>query len=96
MVFDYKTIVIAKPEAYEGITRESAVELFKADQQVMGALKSSLIERGIEQLKERTGYTNENLPTTSPVKADPFTLDGITFKLFTTVRRNNPKYLTFP
>lgn len=92
MVFDYKTIVIAKPEAYEGITKESAMELFKADQQVLGALKSSLIERGIEQLKARTGYTNEKLPTTSPVSAEPFTLDGITFNLFTTARRNNPKY----
>ena len=47
MAFDYKTIVIAKPEAYDGITKESAMELFKADQQVMGVLKSSLIERGV-------------------------------------------------
>ena len=92
MAFDYKTIVIAKPEAYDGITKESAMELFKADQQVMGVLKSSLIERGIEQLKARTGYTNEHLPTMSPLKSDPFTLDGITFQLHTTVRRNNPQY----
>jgi len=92
MAFDYKTIVIAKPEAYDGISKESAVELFKADQQVLGAIKSSLIERGIEQLKARTGYTNEHLPTMSPLKSDPFTLDGITFQLHTTVRRNNPQY----
>ena len=92
MAFDYKTIVIAKPEAYGGITKESAVALFKADQQVLGALKGGLIELGMEQLKARTGYTNETLPGTSPVNTDPFTLDGITFKLFTTVRRNNPKY----
>jgi len=92
MAFDYKTIVIAKPEAYAGITKESAVALFKADQQVLGALKSSLIELGIGQLKARTGYTNENLPTTSPVNAEPFTLDGITFELYTTARRNNPRY----
>ncbi len=92
MSFDYKTIVIAKPEAYEGITKESAVELFKADQQVLSALKGALIEKGINQLKARTGYTNDYLPPTSPVKAEPFTLDGITFKLHTTVRRNNPQY----
>ncbi len=92
MALDYKTIIIAKPEVYDGITKESAVALFKADQEVQGAVKAALIDRGIQQLKERTGYTNSHLPSSSPVDAEPFSLDGITFKLFTTVRRNNPQY----
>lgn len=35
IVFDYKTIVIPKPEAYNGINRQSAEALFKNDQQVL-------------------------------------------------------------
>ncbi len=92
MTFAYNTVVLAKPEAYDGLTAQSAEALLKADQQVLGGIKSGLIDLGIEQLKARTGYTNDNLPDTSPVDAEPFVLDGITFQLYTTVRRNNPKY----
>lgn len=92
MRFGYEKVILAKPEAYGGLTAQSAEALLKADQQVLGGIKVGLIDLGIEQLKARTGYTKDNLPSTSPVDAKPFVLDGITFQLYTTVRRTNPQY----
>jgi len=86
-------IVLVKPEAFEVLNKSAADGFFKAEQRVLSAIRDGLILRGNEQLKAKTGYTNENLPEESPTRTN-FSLDGIDFNLLTTVRVNNPPYQT--
>lgn len=89
-----ENIIIAKPAAYQGMEVGSAQALLKAGQRVLGLLETAVVDRGYEQLKAKTGYTKENLPDESPKPTAPFALDNITFEMYTTVRRTNPKYQT--
>jgi len=86
-------IVLVKPEAYEMLDKSAAEGYFKADQRVLPAIKSGLINRGEEQLKAKTGFTSENLPDESPKRTN-FSLDGIDFDLITNVKVINPPYQT--
>jgi hypothetical protein len=88
-----KAITIIKPGAYERFDKASAEKFFRAEQQVLSLLEKGRIALGEEQLKAKTGFTNEHLPTASPTRTD-FTLDDITFNMLTTVRANNPTYST--
>jgi len=93
MVLDLDSIVLVKPDAYEHMGISAAEGYFKAEQRVVSAIKSGLIDKGEEQLKAKTGYTNDNLPDESPKRTE-LSLDGIDFELVTNVRVNNPPYQT--
>jgi len=90
---DLDAIVLVKPEAYEMLDKSAAEGYFKADQRVLPAIKSGLINRGEEQLKAKTGSTSENIPDESPKRTE-FSLDGIDFGLVTNVKVINPLYQT--
>lgn len=90
---DLDTIVLVKPEAYEAMDKSAAEGYFKAEQRVLSAIKDGLILRGEDQLRAKTGFTNENLPGESPIRTD-FSMDGIDFGLVTNVKVINPPYQT--
>lgn len=88
---DLDAVVLVKPDAFERMDTTAIENAMKADQRVLSRL-GDLIVVGVEQLKAKTGYTNENLPDESPKRTPPFTLDKIDFYLTTDVRVNNPEY----
>jgi len=85
--------IFVKPEEYKSMDAEAQRQLMYTDQRVLPFVKK-LVAAGEQQLKNQTGYNSENLPSISPIKTDPFSLDGIVFSLQTTVKVNNPKYQT--
>ena len=89
---DLEAVVLVKPDAYEEMGRSAVQGYFKADQRVLSALKG-FVSGGEEQLRAKTGYSNEALPGESPTRTE-FTLDDIKFELVTNVKVINPPYQT--
>lgn len=87
----FDLVTIAKPTAFEKIEKVSAEGYFQAYQRVLSLLKETIVERGEEQLKARTGYDEKNLPDKTPTNTY-FKLDGIKFDIETIVRSSNPKH----
>ena len=87
-----ESIVFVKPKAYENLDEKEVENYLKADQRILSALEG-IIKLGEEQLKNKTGYTSDNLPDESPKRTE-FSLDNIRFNLITNVKINNPKYQT--
>ena len=84
--------VFVKPEAYKKMDSKAVEEVLKADQRVLSNLET-LINKGEEQIKAKTTYTNDHLPEESPTRTI-ISLDGIEFKLITNAKVNNPSYQT--
>ena len=90
MIPQLDSFVIVKPEHYSGFNEPSTKAILKADQQVLGLLEK-IVTAGEDQLRKKTGFSNEHLPSTSPAVCK-YTLDDMEIEVTSTVKRINPEY----
>ncbi len=90
MIPQLDSFVIVRPDQYTGFNAESTQAVLQADQRVLGVLEK-IIAQGDEQLRTKTGFSNDNMPAYSPTTTK-YTLDEIQFEVTSTVKRINPEY----